>query len=72
MAGKKSDNIAVERVTGMDGDVDISFDEQRGYAILSLREGNAFVEMELGGVPYIEDLIGALQRVKKKAQKTEQ
>ncbi|OGG77709.1 hypothetical protein A3B35_03680 [Candidatus Kaiserbacteria bacterium RIFCSPLOWO2_01_FULL_54_24] len=74
MGGKKSDNNDVERVVVMNGMVDIEFDPQSGKAYLGVTDdlSKMYNRVEFGGVQWIEDLMGALQRLKNKVAKAEQ
>lgn len=74
MAGEKRNNTTVERVTLMGGTADVEFDAEAGKAYLGLMAENAtpYVQVEFGGVPWVDDLIGALQRMKKQLKKSEQ
>lgn len=72
MAGKREDNTQIERVCGTGGNIDIS--ELGGKAVIGIfvKNGLPYVQVELGGTPYIDDLIGALKRVRRRVAKAEE
>lgn len=73
MAGRKSDNNAIERVCAPSGFIDVEFDGERGYlGIVYGEAGASYGRVEFGGTPYIDDLIGALQRLREKVKKYEE
>jgi hypothetical protein len=73
MAGKRSDNNAVERISAEGGGtIDVEFDGTKGYVGMFEETGKPYVRVMVGGAPWIKDLIGALQRLHKKVAKAEE
>ena len=73
MAGAEKDNSKVERVLLGGGYADVEF-EPEGKAYLGLFEesGKPYIRASFDNSANIDDLIGALQRLKKKVAKSEE
>ena len=71
MGGGKNINLAIERIATLGGHIDVGLEDETVMLGVFTEAGGPYIRFELGGVAYIDDLIGALRRVRRRAKKAE-